>query len=295
MSRRGYKIQSDSMGQFLNPVNGVRGKMLAGGKKPKNHMKDNLREMRQLQDRNREEREEANRPKAELYKLSQFKDVPSRLYKENSSPQLNESKSKEHLSRGAAHDRQQHLIAKGRSSRREIEDKLEEARQLADKPVTPRKAAVPKSYETAKINRPSNENFVHRNKMKAITSLPKHNDNDSMDFNRNRSDAPDYGRVPEYLEERKEQWAEERARRAERDQDKSCPPGMKLMPEEEKRETLETLLRSKEEAMQQLRALPITVETVSMRKRQEGLEEKLREIENAIAIFSKPRVYVTRD
>jgi hypothetical protein len=40
--------------------------------------------------------------------------------------------------------------------------------------------------------------------------------------------------------------------------------------------------------------MPFVVETPSQRKKQEALEAKLREIDNAIGIFSKEKVYVAK-
>ena len=37
------------------------------------------------------------------------------------------------------------------------------------------------------------------------------------------------------------------------------------------------------------------VETVSARKKVEALEARLKEIENAIILFSKPKVYIAKD
>jgi len=38
--------------------------------------------------------------------------------------------------------------------------------------------------------------------------------------------------------------------------------------------------------------MPFVVETPSLRRKQEALESKLREIEHALSIFMKPKVYV---
>jgi len=102
----------------------------------------------------------------------------------------------------------------------------------------------------------------------------------------------EYGRVPEYLEERKQQWEDEAAERRRRAPDPSCPPGMMVMPEEERVATLETLMKSKKECMSQLERMPFVIETPSMKRKQDALESKMKEIENAIGIFSKKKVYV---
>ena len=49
-----------------------------------------------------------------------------------------------------------------------------------------------------------------------------------------------YGEVPEYLRARKEEWADEEHRRAEAEAN-ACPPGMTVMPESERIETLSVL------------------------------------------------------
>ena len=69
---------------------------------------------------------------------------------------------------------------------------------------------------------------------------------------------------------------------------------MCLMPDAERVQTLQVLQQSKEDALQQLRRMPFVIETPSMRKKQENLENKLREIDNAVAIFSKDKVYVAK-
>lgn len=272
------------MGQFLNPVNGHRGKQAAAGIKPKNHMKDNLRAIRNAQEKHREDREESSRPKEEPFKLSQFREVNSRVWDENEQVTPSESQ-REYLPKGMHEIRQEEKIEQARLAREQLKEKMEEARYYANKPTTPRKPIVPK--EQGRLARPTGADFIARNRVKAITSVPKANNDTTM--NRKHEE---YGRVPEYLEDRKMKWEEEKAEVRRRAPDPNCPPGMCLMPDDERRDTLEVLNNSKTEAMHQLRKLPIVVETCTLKKKQESLETKLREIENAILIFSKPKVYV---
>ena len=102
----------------------------------------------------------------------------------------------------------------------------------------------------------------------------------------------DFGAVPEYLQARKEIQAEEEARRRARQPDPSCPPGMSLMPEAERLETLAILRESEKETQGLLFKLPLHSTTPSMLKRKDALESKLGEIEAAKKIFSKEKVYV---
>ena len=266
------------------------------GIKPKNHMKENLRDIRQTEERHRCEREEAARPQKELYKLDQFKHVDSKLYEK---PEHQVSRRRpslgngEFLERGVSEKRREALALESRIRRDELDRKMEEAKYLAEKPPSPRKPTVPRSNETARLAPSSNTDFISRNKAKAVAMTGQ---GQGARRRGSEDEGPalheEFGRVPEYLEARKAHWADEEEERRRRMPDPSCPPGMCVMPEAERTDTLETLQASKAEAMAQLRRMPFVVETPSQRKRQDMLEGKLREIDNAIAIFSKPKVYV---
>jgi len=65
------------------------------------------------------------------------------------------------------------------------------------------------------------------------------------------------------------------------------------MPESERLETLEVLDRSEEEAKRELFALPLSVTTLAATRRKNGLEAKLKEIEDAKKIFSREKVYIS--
>lgn len=292
MMRRGNSNKKDSMSGFLNHDDGFRAQQLKRGIQPKNHMKENMRDLKNAQMEMRDRREEESRPAKELYKLSQFKDVAPRLY-ETSDRLINRRpsmESKEFLARGVSENRRDQLAMESRAARIELDRKMEEAKHFSQaKPVTPRKEAVPREVNELAPHNPTD--FVSRNKVKAMTMVPSH----SREEGRSReNDArhEDFGRVPEYLEERKARWAEEESEKKRRMPDPNCPRGMCLMPEAERRGTLETLQQSKEEALNQLRRMPFVIETPTQKKRQEMLEAKLREIDSAIQIFSKDKVYV---
>ena len=159
---------------------------------------------------------------------------------------------------------------------------------MSDGNVSPRKASVPRADDVAALAPRSHANFIAANRQQAVAAKRR------TATEKENSDArhESYGRVPDYLQERKADWAaleEERRRQA---PDPDCPRGMVRMSEEERLETLQVLRASKEECMAQLQRLPFVIETPSLRKKQNDLESKLREIENALSIFSRPKVYV---
>ena len=92
--------------------------------------------------------------------------------------------------------------------------------------------------------------------------------------------------------ERREHWAAEEKRKRDTSSDPDCPPGLIVMPDEERLETLEILKQSEKETHELLHRLPLTATTERMIKRKEALESKLKEIESAKHIFMKPRVFV---
>lgn len=70
------------------------------------------------------------------------------------------------------------------------------------------------------------------------------------------------------------------------------PPGTRLMPEEERIETLKDLMESQKEVNTTLEKLPVVSKTLQMQRHKKDLEEKLMRIEKAIETFQKKTVYV---
>ncbi|RLN70555.1 hypothetical protein BBJ28_00017143 [Nothophytophthora sp. Chile5] len=102
----------------------------------------------------------------------------------------------------------------------------------------------------------------------------------------------DYGRIPRYLLDRKEQWAREEEERRLNAPDPDCPPGMVLLDEDERIRTLRVLHKSLGEAQLRMNALPLSIETMMQVRRKNALETKLQEIEDAIKVFDRAKVYV---
>ncbi|RYH12571.1 hypothetical protein EON65_37920 [archaeon] len=127
--------QRDTIGNFLAPENGYRGHLQAKGITPKNHMKQNLKDLRVSQLKQREKKEEESRAPKELYKLSQFRNVPSKLYDGKENETSPRSPRGEFLSRGQSEKRREELAMQRRLIRQELEDKLEEERAMNEAPV----------------------------------------------------------------------------------------------------------------------------------------------------------------
>lgn len=273
-----------TIADLISPDNGYRGKMSRLGAKPKDHMRQNLRELRELESRRREEKELSSQSPRALYKLPQFRDAAPRVYNDENTPKASNTN---FLEKGMSERRREEIAAKRRQERLELESRMEELRQAEDKPTTPRKPSIPKANEVAVLLPRSNSDFIRKNRIEAVTSNPKQEVEEVVE-----TKHEEYGRIPRYLEERKAQWEHEAEERRRKEPDPNCPPGMKLMSESERLETLEILQRSRDEAMNQMRKLPFVIETPSMIRKKNDLEIKLKEIESAISLFSRPKVYV---
>lgn len=102
----------------------------------------------------------------------------------------------------------------------------------------------------------------------------------------------EYGQVPTYLLERKLQLAQEHEALMAAKAAAAIPPGLRVMPECERLETLGLLQQNRQEVEAKLSALSITNETHRMKRHKEELERRLAEIEDARRIFSRPNVLV---
>lgn len=295
MSRRPIvPSQRATIADFISPDNGYRGKVERLGGRNKDHIRQNVKDLRALEAIKREQKELSLHPTKELYKLPQFRDVTSRLldgpsHDENfNNGSGSPTQLAEYLPKGISQKRREDLALKRRQERYELEARMEELRVVDDKPPTPKKPQVPKAQVPMILQR-SNSDFIKRNKFEAIHKSPKHEIAEPTTVDTRHEE---FGRIPRYLEERRVKAEREEEERLRNMPDPSCPIGMKLMPEQERIETLRVLERNKAEAMNQMTRLPFVVETPSMIRKKNDLENKLKEIERAISLFSRPKVYV---
>ena len=121
------------------------------------------------------------------------------------------------------------------------------------------------------------------------------------DKNKNRpntSKSPlhkDYGKVPKYLQEIKKNAEILKDIEKKKKEEEKYPKGTRLLPEEERLLTLRKLEESKKELENLIEKLPITLNSLSSRQKQQKLYKELDEVEKAIVIFSKDQVFVKID
>ncbi|XP_071952056.1 uncharacterized protein [Antedon mediterranea] len=103
------------------------------------------------------------------------------------------------------------------------------------------------------------------------------------------------GEVPKYLRERQRQWEEDEMERLRSIPDPEMPPGHRMMPRDERIKTLNILKDKEKELQLQLHKVPLNAETLRARTMKTEIETKIAEVEEAIKIFSRNKVFIKID
>ena len=105
----------------------------------------------------------------------------------------------------------------------------------------------------------------------------------------------DFGKVPKYIQEMKIKAEILKEIQNKKKEEEQYPKGTRLISEEERLLTLRKLIESKKEIENLIEKLPITLNSLTSRNKQQKLYKELDEIEQAIIIFSKKQVFVKID
>lgn len=146
-------------------------------------------------------------------------------------------------------------------------------------------------YNSQQTDERQGRDFVRENKLGAVAPvrLPRAQDaDDGQKFLKKK----DYGRVPTYLLERKLELVEQHDAELKAKEAALIPAGMRLLADEERLETLFALQRNKGEVERAMQALPLRIETQSQIRWRDDLERRMREVDEGIKVFSRPKVLV---
>ncbi|CAH8546611.1 unnamed protein product [Schistosoma turkestanicum] len=103
------------------------------------------------------------------------------------------------------------------------------------------------------------------------------------------------GVIPTYLVKMKQKEHERIQKELENQPDPDQPPGHQRMPEEERLNTLDLLNKAHAKLWDEYSHLPVRMDTLRIRRRRAEIESRLKELEEAIATFSKPKVFIKID
>jgi hypothetical protein len=267
---------SSQVSAFLNPVNGYRGQLARKGIAPKDHAAENKRALRELEASARAKTAAAEAAAAsESYakKPAQFNHVESIVVKTILSKETNPSDTASHefLKKGA------------RQPPATPQSERQYTRREKTKPALPDFSS---HNQNIALEEPKPKNFIAEN-AKTVVVAPE----PSKPINA-KKESHKAGEVPQYLVERKAAMEREReeAERVAREQEQA-KSGMVLLGDAERLSTLDQLLTSKEDAVAELHRLPFS-DTLRVKKRRTELEKRIEELEAAVAVFSREKVYV---
>ncbi|KAL6763406.1 flagellar/basal body protein [Haematococcus lacustris] len=173
----------------------------------------------------------------------------------------------------------------------EEQEKLQGPSYARNPPILRRMSSGARAASDSDGQAANNRNFLQENKLgaaapqRAVRNAPK---DDAAKYLQKK----DYGRIPSYLLDRKLELAEQVADAQRAKEAALIPPGMRLLPEEERLETLSILERNRVDVERALQSMPIVIETPSQIRRKDEMERRLREIADAVKIFSRPKVIV---
>lgn len=101
-----------------------------------------------------------------------------------------------------------------------------------------------------------------------------------------------YGKVPRYIQKYDRKREELHVQKMIEEERAKHPPGTRLMPEEERLETLKDLKESRKEINTAIEKMPVVSRTIAGEKLKRELEDKLVRVDRAIETFEKKVVYV---
>ncbi|MGH0180787.1 UNVERIFIED_CONTAM: hypothetical protein FKN15_019055 [Acipenser sinensis] len=257
-------------------------------KEPRNHEKENVRRLREIQRRCREKEQEREgarpKPVKALWKSQKYEGVQSKVMAQ--------------------------LQGMSPPRKPECQNYLK-AHSLCGSGVQPKRAPSPSPPKsrgdgspTAEIQvKGTNIDFVSHNARNARQAAPRRSKSllslsEVLEHKRREQqeyDSNQKGRVPQYLQERRAEWQQQEEERRRNQPDPAMPPGHTRMPESERQGTLNSLKTTQQDLVRQLLRLPVRADTLSVQTRRAELDSKLSEVEEAIKIFSRPKVFVKID
>ncbi|XP_071996730.1 enkurin domain-containing protein 1 [Engystomops pustulosus] len=254
-------------------------------KKTKDHGKENVQRMREIQKRCKEKEMEkvqgAPKPVKALWKSSKYEQVESKvkakLQEQPMPPKATQANFlKSHTRCGVG---------------------LPPKRCPSPGPIRPTSASNDMQIQGSSIDFIAhNARNVKKIQMRRSRSLQNLNEV-LLEKQRQQQeyDTKQKGHVPQYLQDLKAKWKKEQEELKKQTPDPSLPPGHTMMPEHECQETLNKIKQTQSQLLKELLMLPVRADNFSIQNRRTELEKKLSEIEEAIKVFSRPKVFIKID
>lgn len=249
----------------------------------KNQINENVRRMREIQKKCKAREAAKPEPVKVLWKSEKYSNIESKIKNDVEKPSVPRPSSATYL---RAHSRAGPPV------------------KLESRPITPDSSlrmSVPRASSAADVKLQRNSfDFIKVNginaKRSAISRAPTAMSIDNHQRRQNDLlNSHQFGAVPSYLRKRQDQWRNDEQERIANTPDPAMPPGHRQLPESERNQTLGLLKQKLNDLTGQLSRLPIGSDTVRVRQQRVSLDSQMSEVEEAIKIFSRPKVFVRVD
>ncbi|CAF2946549.1 unnamed protein product [Rotaria sp. Silwood2] len=260
-------------------------------KPPKNHLNENVKRIRHVmrESRQRQITKEQNKPipvKA-LWHSKHYDHIPSKVkqrleeetHRSLSRPQSARSNFLHaHENTGPQYLRSQSVSGSRRGS---IASSVDLSTAQIDNKSKPDYVKINSQYvkNIPKVRKTMSEEVVEQVRAKKEQQL--------QDYYEKQK-----GRVPDYIERIREKRTQEIDDERANAPDPDCPAGHVKVDNEKRLSTLRQLELSRAELEKKISHLPIRNDSLTLRRTKEDIEKKIIELDEAIKIFSKPKVFV---
>ncbi|XP_039359765.1 enkurin domain-containing protein 1 isoform X3 [Mauremys reevesii] len=260
------------------------------GKEAKDHEKENVRRMREIQRKCKEKelvREHSQpKPMKALWKSQKYENVESKVKAklQESSPPPNPESQKflRAYSRCGSGLQPRRSLSPSPAKTRVVTDTEAAGAQRTDAKIQVEGTSV--DFVSHNARTAKRAPMRRSRSLQSLAEALEQKRREQEEYN-----AKQKGHVPQYLLERKDHWRREMEERQRNLPDPDMPPGHTMMPESERLETLNNLQQSQEQLVKDLVMLPVRADTLSIQKRRVELEKKLSQIDEALKIFSRPK------
>ncbi|CEM20374.1 unnamed protein product [Vitrella brassicaformis CCMP3155] len=310
---------------LLRPVDGTRGLLLKKGLTPKDHQIINVKQMRQTEAKVKAAKLSALAPQPEPWKMSRFKNTKAIVFATKPGGPSHEYL-KARTGRTCMSQTNTTVAVEGEEGQKgegiqEVAAEASGVARAASRPDTASSTSRVVDFSHARpkvplasdaLPPPKHEaarDYVLENALRVIKEAHVDGKGEGgpgeVDIACGRSECSavshakslndSYGEVPKYIQRFKSERAAAAAAEVAAKEAAAIPHGYRMMPDEERSDTLRVLTEKKMQLEAAYSKLPLRIVTERQKRYQASLEQQLTDIEGAIKVFSKKTVLIELD
>lgn len=175
-----------------------------------------------------------------------------------------------------------------------LKDSIQKYEPIIEEDQNQDKPPIPEQNDAPLLLPKINKNYVKENiKLIVDNKIPvkKYVNNANNNIEEKHKN---FGKVPEYIKKFEQERENERQEKIRKKMEMKYPKGTRLLSDEERIKTLNSLKQAQIENSLLLERMPITNRTYKLQQKKEELMRKLNEIDKAIEMFSKKQVFVKK-